>query len=336
MKALSIGRLVEWLDDDIKSIESILHEACGGDDFLVKEVGNIAITSGGKRIRPMLLIAFYKLLMEYYQKNTTTNYQAVLKSSAVLELIHLASLLHDDVIDEATMRRGKKTANLVWGNKEVILVGDYLFAKSFEILCEVGNTDVLRVVSGASLGLTKGELRQLEVKSDLDRTLEEYIRIVGLKTASLFKAATQSAAILSNTSNEIMLKMAEFGFALGVAFQIVDDILDYTKTAEFGKIECGDFLEYKVTVPIIYAMQSNTIHDKDIKFLQECFVERGATKERIGEVQNILRKTGAIEQSKLLAKEYVAKAKMCIEFLRDVKQYKAIVELLDFIVERTV
>jgi octaprenyl-diphosphate synthase len=239
--------VLNLLKDEVRRVEEQFREDLTSRVPLIRKVGEYVLASGGKRVRPMLLLLSARLAG--YQGD------AHIGLASVVEFIHTATLLHDDVVDSAVLRRGQDSANAVWGNEASVLVGDFLFAKSFSIMVREGNLDILRTLSDATTQMAEGEVLQLISTSDVELDEERYIEVVQNKTAVLLSAASRCGAILGGCSAAEEQSLADFGMELGIAFQFMDDALDYVADqSEFGK-ECGhDLLEGKVTLPLIHTL----------------------------------------------------------------------------------
>ena len=239
--------VVALLKDDIRRVEEQFRADLASRVPLIRKVGEYVLASGGKRVRPMILLLSAKLVG--YQGD------AHIGLASVVEFIHTATLLHDDVVDSAVLRRGQDSANAVWGNEASVLVGDFLFAKSFSIMVRDGNLDILKTLSDATTQMAEGEVLQLISTSDIEIDEDHYIEVVRNKTAVLLSAASRCGAILGGCSPAEEEALAAYGMDLGIAFQFMDDALDYVaEQSEFGK-ECGhDLLEGKVTLPLIHTL----------------------------------------------------------------------------------
>ena len=254
---------------------------------LIHKMTNYHLKSGGKRIRPLLTLASAKLC-GYKDGNRDINL------AACVELIHSATLLHDDVIDNSDLRRGIKTLNTIWGNQSSILVGDYLLSRCFEMMVEDGSQEILKLLSSTSSKIAQGEVLQLEHKGEIDILDETYIYIIKLKTAALFAAATRVGACMANKSKKEKDALESYGKNLGLAFQIADDALDYFSTKIiFGKEVGKDFYEGKVTLPIIFLCQKANLKEK--MFLEKIFKKRSRSKLEFNETQNLLKKYNSID-----------------------------------------
>lgn len=239
---------LELIGADLKKVEEQFRKDLESDVPLIRKVGEYVLASGGKRIRPAMLLLAARLC----------NYQGTqaIPLASVVEFIHTATLLHDDVVDSATLRRGLASANTLWGNEASVLIGDFLFSKSFSLMVAAGSLDILRVMSRATTVIAEGEVLQLLYTGELGLTEEQYIEVVRAKTAVLLSAACQCGAILGGVSPEQEQAMADFGMELGIAFQLMDDLLDYTASEEaFGKSIGHDLEEGKMTLPLIHTLR---------------------------------------------------------------------------------
>ena len=255
------------------------------------------LKSGGKRFRPLLTLGSAKLC-GYKNGNRDINL------AACVELIHNATLLHDDVIDNSDLRRGIKTSNTIWGNQSSILVGDYLLSRCFEMMVEDGSQEILKLLSSTSAKIAQGEVSQLEYKGEIDILEEKYFSIINSKTAALFAAATRVGACITNKSKKEKDALESYGRNLGLSFQIADDALDYysTKTI-FGKEIGKDFYEGKVTLPIIFLCQK--ANSKEKIFLEKIFKKRNRSKLEFNETQNLIKKYNSIDACFRRAEHFV-------------------------------
>ena len=264
---------------------------------LIHKMTDYHVKSGGKRIRPLLTLASSKLC-GYKSGNRDVNL------AACIELIHNATLLHDDVIDNSDLRRGIKTANSVWGNQSSILVGDYLFSRCFEMMVEDGSQEILKLLSSTSSRIAQGEVLQLEHKGEVDLLEETYFNIINMKTATLFSAATRVGACLGNKSKKEKDALESYGKNLGLAFQIADDALDYfsSKTI-FGKEIGKDFYEGKTTLPLIIIFQRGNNEERN--FLKEIFKKKKRNEEDFSETLALINKYKAVQASFKRAEYFV-------------------------------
>ena len=264
---------------------------------LIHKMTDYHIKSGGKRIRPLLTLASAKLC-GYKDGSRDVNL------AACVELIHNATLLHDDVIDNSDLRRGVKTANSVWGNQSSILVGDYLFSRCFEMMVEDGSQEILKILSSTSSKIAQGEVLQLENKGEVDLLEETYFNIINMKTAALFAAATKVGACLGNKSKKEKDALESYGKNLGLAFQIADDTLDYLSSKTiFGKEIGKDFYEGKTTLPLIIIFQRG--NDEERNFLKEIFKKKKRNEDDFSETLALINKYKAIDASFKRAEYFV-------------------------------
>ena len=294
---------------------------------LIHKMTNYHLKSGGKRIRSLLTLAAAKLC-GYKDGNRDVNL------AACVELIHSATLLHDDVIDNSNLRRGIKTLNSIWGNKSSILVGDYLLSRCFEIMVEDGSQEILKLLSSTSAKIAQGEVLQLEHKGEIDILDETYIYMINLKTAALFAAATRVGACIANKNKKEKDSLESYGKNLGLAFQIADDALDYfsTKTT-FGKEIGKDFYEGKVTLPIIFLCQK--VNPEEKIFLEKIFKKRNRTKFEFNETQNLIKKYNAIDSCFKRAEHFVNISYNALNIFSPSREKTILQNLTSFSLERS-
>jgi len=285
------------------------------------------VKSGGKRIRPLLTLASAKLC-GYKNGNRDINL------AACIELIHNATLLHDDVIDNSDLRRGVKTANSVWGNQSSILVGDYLFSRCFEMMVEDGSQEILKLLSSTSSKIAQGEVLQLEYKGEINILEEIYFDIINSKTATLFAAAARIGACIANKNKKEKDSLESYGRNLGLAFQIADDALDYysTKTI-FGKEIGKDFFEGKVTLPIIFLCQKANTKEK--LFLEKIFKKKNRSKLEFNETQNLIKKYSSIDSCFKRAEHFVNISYNALNIFNPSKEKTVLQNLTSFSLERS-
>ena len=253
----SMQAALNIIGDDLIHVEQQFRTDLESDVPLIRKVGEYVLSSGGKRIRPALLLLAARLCGYEGSK--------AVQLASVIEFIHTATLLHDDVVDSATLRRGLASANTLWGNEASVLVGDFLFSKSFSLMVEVGSLEILKVLSNATTVIAEGEVLQLLCTGEIDLTEEQYLNVVRSKTAILMSAACEAGAILGGVTPERRQALAEFGMSLGTAFQFMDDILDYTATEEdFGKSIGHDLEEGKITLPLIHTLRRCTPEERTV------------------------------------------------------------------------
>jgi len=313
------------LNDDIRRVEEQFREDLTSRVPLIRKVGEYVLASGGKRVRPMMLLLSAQLTG--YQGN------AHIGLASVVEFIHTATLLHDDVVDSAVLRRGQDSANAVWGNEASVLVGDFLFAKSFSIMVREGNLDILRTLSDATTQMAEGEVLQLISTSDVELDEEHYIEVVRNKTAVLLSAASRSGAILGGCSPEEEEALAAYGMDLGIAFQFMDDALDYiADQAEFGK-ECGhDLLEGKVTLPLIHTLNNCTNEER--QKVAAIVEQEVLPDEDLQYVVRLIHSYDGIGYTRERAKTLIESAKTHLSGFSDCPAKQAMLRLADYIVSR--
>ncbi|MGR3367861.1 polyprenyl synthetase family protein [Sagittula sp.] len=290
----------------------------------IPEVTAHLVEAGGKRLRPMLTLASAKLC------GYDGPYHVHL--AATVEFIHTATLLHDDVVDESERRRGRPTANLLWDNKSSVLVGDYLFARSFQLMTETGNLRVLRILSDAAATIAEGEVLQLTAAQDLSTTEHIYLQVVRGKTAALFSAATEVGGVIAGRPEEDVRALFDYGDALGIAFQIVDDLLDYWGGDATGKNVGDDFRERKLTLPLIKAFARA---DDTEKAFWKRVIEKGD--QRDGDLEEALRlldRHGALEETRQEALAWAERAKTAMQTLPASDLRDLLIDLSDYVVSR--
>jgi octaprenyl-diphosphate synthase len=294
---------------------------------LIHKMTDYHVKSGGKRIRPLLTLASAKLC-GYKDGNRDVNL------AACIELIHNATLLHDDVIDNSDLRRGVKTANSVWGNQSSVLVGDYLFSRCFEMMVEDGSLEILKLLSSTSSRIAQGEVLQLEYKGEIDLLEETYFNIINMKTAALFAAATRVGACIGNKSKKEKDALESYGKNLGLAFQIADDTLDYfSNKTMFGKEIGKDFYEGKTTLPLIIVFQKANNEEKD--FLKEIFKKKKRNEDDFSETLALINKYKAVQASFKRAEYFVNVSYDALGIFEDSENKKILQNLTGFSLNRS-
>jgi octaprenyl-diphosphate synthase len=319
-------RLADWLAEDMAAVNALIRARMASEHApRIPEVTAHLIEAGGKRLRPMLTLAAARLLG--YQG---TNHQ---KLAATVEFIHTATLLHDDVVDESERRRGRPTANLLWDNKSSVLVGDYLFARSFQLMVETGSLRVLDILANASATIAEGEVLQLTAAQDLATDEGVYLKVVRGKTAALFSAATESGAVIAGADEAQVRALFDYGDALGIAFQIVDDILDYGgQDAVIGKNTGDDFRERKLTLPVIKAVARA---DAEERAFWVRTIEKGDQRDGdLAEAMAILARHGAIAEARAEALAWADRARQALAVLPDHPLRDMLRDLADYVVAR--
>jgi len=313
---------------DMQSVDDLIQRRLQSDVVLVNQLSHYIINSGGKRLRPMIA-----LLMA---RACGYNGESHIDIAAIVEFIHTATLLHDDVVDESDMRRGKDTANNVWGNQAAVLVGDFLYSRAFEMMIDVNEMRVMQIMAQTTNVIAEGEVLQLLNVNDADTDEERYLEVIYSKTAKLFEAACQLGAVLAGLSSEQEKKVAEYGIHLGTAFQLVDDILDYSADSqEMGKNVGDDLAEGKPTLPLINALlvsDQNGAED-DVALIRKAIEEGGI--DRIDDVLQIINKTDALKYTVDVAKKETKLAIDSLEILPSSDYKSALIGLAEFSLKRT-
>ena len=293
---------------------------------LVERMTSYHLETGGKRLRALLTLGSAKLCN--YQKGTRD-----VNLAACVELIHAATLMHDDVIDNSELRRGKKTLNKIWGNQSSILVGDYLLSRCFEMMVEDGDQEVLKLLSSTSAEISQGEVLQLQHNGEIDMLEETYLKIISSKTASLFAAATKVGAILTNKENKIKDALEFYGKNLGLTFQIADDTLDYNSELKlFGKNIGNDFFEGKITLPIILLYQKSSIEEK--KDIKNYFINQSRSEDDFKNVLKLIKKYDIIKDCYSKAEYFINLSFNSLSIFNDSKEKEIFKKLTSFSLER--
>lgn len=326
------AKIFKTLENDLKKVDQTIINNSSDDAQLIKEITNHITSAGGKRVRPILTILSAKLC-NYDVKNSNNH----INLAAAVELIHTATLLHDDVVDEGELRRGKKTANAIWGNKASILVGDYLLSTAFQLMVKCGSLPVLDLLSSISRTMSNGEVLQLTNSTNIEIEEEQYFEIISQKTAILFAAATQVGAMISNVDKNKEQALQKFGDNLGIAFQIIDDVLDYSSSSQdLGKEIGDDFFEGKVTLPIIITFSKANEAEK--KRIRQIFNENLISEEKnydlLTEMMDLIKKYQAIELSLQKAMQYRQKAADNLEYFADCEEKEMLISIVDYAVTR--
>lgn len=313
------------IGEDLKNVELQFKKDLQSDVPLIRKVGEYVLSSGGKRIRPALVLLAAKLCG--YDGNRSV------PLASVVEFIHTATLLHDDVVDSANLRRGLASANTLWGNEASVLVGDFLFSKSFSLMVIDGDLRILKVLADATTIIAEGEVLQLVCTSDLEITVERYIEVVRSKTAILLSAACEVGAILGEASPELRQALADYGMDLGIAFQLMDDTLDYTASQEqFGKSIGHDLEEGKITLPLIHTLKNCT--DKERDLIASVVEKELLSDEDFAQVLELVERYGGIEHTVASAGEHVSLCKEHLKKFPPSATREALAELADYVVTR--
>jgi octaprenyl-diphosphate synthase len=309
--------------EDLKEVDAVIARRLASDVVLIRTIGNYIVGSGGKRLRPALVL----LAANAFRAQGPARHEL----AAVIEFIHTATLLHDDVVDESSLRRGRKTANAEFGNAASVLVGDFLYSRAFQMIVEVQSLRIMKVLADATNVIAEGEVLQLLNVHDADTDEEKYLRVIRYKTAKLFEAATQVGAILGGASAEAEAALSEYGMHLGTAFQLVDDVLDYSGSLhETGKNLGDDLAEGKPTLPLIRVMQAG---DESERALVRRAIEHGG-KENLEGVVAAIHRVGALDYARDRARAEATTAISRLGPVPDSACRDSLLQLAHFSVER--
>ena len=315
------------VEEKLILVEEKINNKLNSEVYLVQKISDYHIKTGGKRLRALLTLESSKLC-GYLKGGRDINL------AACVELIHGATLLHDDVIDNDSIRRRKKTPNFIWGNHSSILAGDYLLSRCFEMMVEDGNLEILKLLSSTSAKIAQGEILQLQHKKEIDMLEETYLKIISSKTAALFSAATKVGAILAERNNKDKEALEFYGNNLGLTFQIADDTLDYKSEINiFGKKTGNDFYEGKITLPIILLFQQSNDFEK--KELINFFKKNIRTKEEFSIVLKLISKYKIISQCYKKAQHFINLARSSLSIFKESKEKKILENLTSFSIERS-
>ena len=321
---MDIKAIQTLIENEMDDVNQLIHAQVRSDVALVNQLGLYIVNSGGKRVRPMLAILAAKAL-GYEGKDHIT-------LATIIEFIHTATLLHDDVVDESHLRRGTPTANAEFGNAASVLVGDFIYTRSFQLMVGLGKMPIMQILADATNVIAEGEVLQLMNCNDPDTTEQSYMQVIYSKTAKLFEAATGLAAIITEQDEQTLEALNLYGMHLGTAFQLVDDVLDYNADAEqLGKNIGDDLAEGKPTLPLIYAMQKGT--PEQVKLVREA-IELGNGMDHLESILAALADTKALEFAMQKAEQEADKAIACIAFLPDTPYKQALESLARIAVAR--
>ena len=311
------------VEPQFEAVNDYIVNHLGSNVPLVEKIGHYIVESGGKRLRPLLVLLSANACGYNGDKH--------IPLAAIIEFIHTATLLHDDVVDNSDLRRGKDTANARWGNAPSVLVGDFLYSRAFQVMVEIGSMDIMQVISNATNVIAEGEVLQLLNAKNPDTTEDSYMQVILGKTAMLFEAATESGAILADCSTEQREALRLYGRHLGIAFQLIDDVMDYLSTAEeMGKNVGDDLAEGKPTLPLIHAMREG--NDEERQLIRQAIRKGGL--EDLESIMAIVRQTGAITYTQTRAQEEADKAIAALDVLADSSFKDTLRQLADMAVKR--
>lgn len=313
-QVFSFDDVMQHCQSDMQAVDQVIHQRLSSDVALVNQLSHYIVNSGGKRLRPLLAVLSARMF----------NYEGDLHYllAAIVEFIHTATLLHDDVVDESDLRRGNETANALFGNAASVLVGDFLYSRAFEMMVDVDDMRVMQILATTTNVIAEGEVMQLMNVHDADTSEEQYLQVIYCKTARLFEAATQLGAILCNRDEKEEQAMAAYGRYLGTAFQLIDDVMDYSSSSEeMGKNVGDDLAEGKPTLPLIYAMQKGSA--EQVAVIKSAIEKDGVDK--IDQVQAIIQQTGALVYTEEMA---ATQAQLAIDALSRFpdSEYKTLLE----------
>jgi octaprenyl-diphosphate synthase len=309
---------------DMAQVDAVIQRRLASDVALINQISHYIISAGGKRIRPMLVLLFSKALGFTGPER--------FELAATVEFIHTATLLHDDVVDESALRRGRDTANALFGNAASVLVGDFVYSRAFQMMVSVNRMRVLEVLADATNVIAEGEVLQLMNMHDPDIAVEDYLRVIRFKTAKLFEASARLGAVLAEAPHEVEEACADYGRSLGTAFQLVDDLLDYEgSTSQLGKNVGDDLREGKPTLPLLVAMERGTASDRE---LIRHAIEHGEVA-RLGDIVDIVRRTGAITATRDAARAQADKARESLRLIPASDSREALLEFCVRSVDRS-
>lgn len=321
---MDFQEIKQLLQNDLQAVDTLILEKLHSNVVLVNQIGHYIVNSGGKRIRPLLVVLTANAFS--YQGNQHIDL------AAIVEFIHTATLLHDDVVDESTLRRGRETANALFGNQASVLVGDFLYSRAFQMMVDVGAMRVMNILSDATNRIAEGEVLQLINCHDPDTTEASYLDVIHCKTAKLFEAATQLGALIANQPDAIEETMARFGMHLGTAFQLIDDVLDYEASVEeLGKNIGDDLAEGKPTLPLIHAIKHGNADQ--VAVIRQAIEDGGLENFEI--IKQAIEVTGAIAYTRQVAQAEVEKALHCLEVVPDSPYKTALQSLTALSLNRT-
>lgn len=323
----SIAALVDLTAPDMEWVNKLILSKAGSDVELIPEIANHLISSGGKRLRPMVTLAAAKMF-GYEGENHV-------KLATSVEFMHTATLLHDDVVDESDLRRGRKTARMIWGNQASVLVGDFLLGQAFRMMVDVGSLDALDILSTAASVIAEGEVMQLAAAKNLETTEDEHFAVIKAKTAALFSAAAEVGPVIANASRNDRAALRSYGMNLGLAFQLIDDALDYGgSSADLGKNTGDDFREGKVTLPVILAFRRGTGTEREF---WRSAIEGAATDDAALErAMGLMKKHGAIADTIGRARHFGGIARDALAPLEETPHKAALLDVIDFCISRVV
>jgi len=323
---MDIKNIQTLTQDDMSDVNNLIYSQINSDVALINQLGIYIVNAGGKRMRPMLTVLAARAFD--YQGDEH------ISIAAIIEFIHTATLLHDDVVDESNMRRGRETANALFGNSASVLVGDFLYTRSFQMMTKLGNIKIMDILSDATNIVAEGEVLQLMNCNDPDTTEESYLEVIYCKTAKLFEAATRLAAVIAGQDEKVEKAMQEYGKYLGTAFQLVDDIMDYTADAKaMGKNVGDDLAEGKPTLPLLYAMKHGNEQQKQL--IRDA-IEHCNGMENLDEILAAMKQTGSLVYTQKKAEQEADKAINALHILPESMHKQALISLAHIAANRSI
>ena len=320
---ISFEEVVALADDDMRAVDELISTSLESDVTLVSQVSEYIVQSGGKRLRPLIVLLTARALGYEGRQHV--------RAAAIIEFIHTATLLHDDVVDSSARRRGQDSANTVFGNQASVLVGDFLYSRAFQMMVDVDEMRVMQILADATNTIAAGEVLQLMNVHDPDTTEDDYRQVIYRKTARLFEAGAQVAAVLSASNNEIEAAMVAYGRHLGTAFQLVDDALDFASSAEeLGKNIGDDLAEGKATLPLIYAMQNSSSDDR--RTIRNAILEGGLG--QLDRITAIIESTGALQYTAAKAGEAATHSIRALACVPDSNYKQALINIAEYSIQR--
>lgn len=321
---MTLTAIRDLVQSDLEATDKFISTELQSEIPFINQLIEYILQAGGKRIRPLLVL----LTARAFSAQETRHIQL----ASAIELIHTATLLHDDVVDNSTLRRGRETANTIWGNEASVLVGDFLYSRAFQLIVQLKNLEILDIFSNATNLIAEGEVLQLLNCHNPDTTEEAYFEVIQRKTAKLFEVGAMIGTALSSYTYNQMTAMQHYGMQLGIAYQLVDDALDYhSSTAETGKNIGNDLSEGKPTLPLIYALRRGS--PAEVKLIRDA-IETGST-ENLDAILSIIESTGAIEYTANAAKKHAQQAKASLADIPESPYRQAMHDLTEFVVERS-
>ena len=321
--SVSFDTVVALADEDVKAVDRLIATSLESDVALVSQVSQYIVMSGGKRLRPLIVLLAARALGYGGEQH--------IRAAAIIEFIHTATLLHDDVVDSSERRRGKDSANMVFGNQASVLVGDFLYSRSFQMMVDIGDMRVMRILADATNTIAAGEVMQLMNVHDPDTSEEDYRNVIYRKTARLFEAGAQIAAVLARRGAADEQAMIDYGRNLGTAFQLIDDALDFDASPEeLGKNLGDDLAEGKATLPLIHAMREGSDTERDL--IRQAILDGGL--EKMDEIQAIIVANGALDYTANRAHEAADKAIAALAAIPDSDYKRALVSIAEYAVQR--